>query len=379
MHLVERGGGLWPSLVRLFILLFAPAVLAQVGSAPPRVQVVLVSVGGDDVHLDQRVRTLFDPTTAVELRVQPSLSSVEVLEPARSDTVYVFVTLSVEGRALVYVATREANERAARYLLREVALESGLDEIGAETVAQVTHSSVMALWSRAAETSQDAVAGELAREQERSAPSPKAPHEGPPPAATARPAPPPTTPSDGAAPLAPRFGATLAAHASGDEGFLVSAGLFAGFMALERFGLRLDGSYVLPSRFEVGPALVQVSGFGGEARASALFFRSRDLRLRLDAGGGVLWVRWEAQETLSAEGSTWSLESERETRGYVLAGLAAELPLGSLLDAALRAELRVLTTPVRYGVVAGGQRETQAEVHVAPGLALELWLPQDAR
>jgi len=377
MNCAERGGRLWSVLLGLSIVILTSRATAQGASVPARVEMVLVGIAQEDSHIGERVRTLFTAATAVELRVQPALSSVEVLEPVRSDTVYVFVTFGERNRALIYVATRDAGEGAARYLLRDVELASGLDEIGAETVAQVAHSSVVALFSRAAQTSEDALAEELAREEQRE------PAEGAD-AIRAVPTRAPVAPSvvprvddrGEARVLAARFGVELAAHLSGDEGWLVSPGAHAGVIALDRFGLRLQASYVLPSRFEVPPALVRISGFGLEARASAFVFRSRELRARVDAGGGVLWVHWEAEAILSAEGSDWELASEREARGYLLAGIAVELPVGSLLDAALRTELRLLTPKAQYNVVTSGDRETRAEAVIAPGLALELSFPQ---
>jgi hypothetical protein len=370
----ERAGWRLSALVGLAVLLIAFGAPAQDPSAPPRVRVTLVGVDAREAELGPRVRTLFDPEAVVEVRLRPSLSSVEVLEPARSDTVYVFVTLARGRRALVYVATREGESGAVRYLLREVELGSGLDEMGAETVAQVAHSSAMALFSRAAETSQDAVAGELARAQEGDPPRSRAR------AATSqrRDAPTPrSAPEPGAERrfIAPRVGVEVGARYSGAEGWLVSPGLLVGATLFERWGLSLHGSYLVPSRFEVPPVLVRLSGLGAEARASALLFRAGELGVRLDAGGGVLFVRWAAEEILSAEASPWRRASERESRGYLLAGLSLELPVGSLLEAALRGEVRLLTTPVRYGVEVDGLKRTRSEVRVAPGLALELSLP----
>jgi hypothetical protein len=363
-------------LLLLCLLFFlSRTALAEVAEKPAQVQVVVVK-GAANTQLAERVRTLFDRTIAVEFREQPALVPAQVLDPARADTVYVFITLGKAGRAQIYVATRESTAREARYLLREVELESGLDEIGAETVAQVAHSSAMALWSRAAETAHDAVAGELAREEP---PTPAPPASAtatvvakPPPAEAAPPA--DARRNGDFSALAWRFGAELAAHASGDEGWLVSPGVFAGFVAFERYGFRLQASYLAPSRFDVPPALVEVSGFGAEARASLYVFRAPELRARVDAGGGLLRIRWEAQEILSEEGSDWSLSSEQEWRPYVVAGISCEVPVGSLLEAALRAELRVLTPPARYDIAVAERREGRAEVRIAPGFALEIWL-----
>jgi hypothetical protein len=363
----------------LLVALLAPTRgFAEESSAPPRVEVVLVRIGDDTVDFGERVKTLFDPATTVELKVKPALSSVEVLEPARPGTVYVFVTRDERGRALIYVATRERPDRDARYLLRTVELDAGLDEIGAETVAQVAHSSVMALWSHAAETSHDAVATELDRET----PGEPATTTRPPPGArTARAAPPPRPAEERGDPrsLAARFGARLAVHASGDEGTQVSPGAHGRLLLFETLELGVEASVLVPSHFEVRPTRVSLSGFGVEARASGFVLRSRFVRLRLDAGVGVLFVRWRAEEVSSLAGSGWALSSERESRPYVAVGTAAELPLSSLFDAALRAEIRMLTTPARYSVVVGGRRETGAEASVAPGVALELSFPQAPR
>jgi hypothetical protein len=379
MSLRERGGG--SALVLLALFVPARGLAEDAGttsrvqaSAPPRVEVVLVRIAEQPMAFGQRVTTLFDPSTTVVLEVRPALSSVEVLEPREPGTVYVFVTRDERGRALIYVATREQTGRPARYLLRTVELDAGLDEMGAETIAQVTHSSVMALWSHAAETSQEAVTGELDRGARKPPPAAPSPPPSAPPARR-RPPPPPAE-KDGPRGLALRAGAQLALHASGDEGLQVSPGAHARVLVLGTFELGLEGSFLVPSRFDVPPVRVRLSGFGAEARASGFVFHSRSVRLRIDASFGVLFMRWQAEEVSTAAGSGWSLLSERESRPYVTVGPAAELPLGSLLNAALRAEVRLLTTPARYDVVVAGRHETGAEVSVAPGLALELSLPQ---
>jgi hypothetical protein len=379
MSLPDRAGGF---ALLLFALLLPAGARADEtapphvqGSAPPRVEVVLVRIAEEPIAFGARVKTLFDPRTTVTLEAKPALSTLEVLEPREPGTVYVFVTRDEQGRALIYVATREQQGRAARYLLRTVELDAGLDEMGAETIAQVAHSSVMALWSQTAETSQEAVAGELNREAKRQPPAPTS-SPGRPPRPRPRPTSPPAEKRESPGALSARAGARLAVHASGDEGLQVSPGAHARLLAFQTVELGLEASVLVPSRFEVPPVRVRLSGFGAEGRASGFVFHSDVVRLRLDAGFGVLFVHWRAEEVSSTAGSGWSLSSERESRPYFAVGTAAELPLGSVLDAALRAELRVLTTPARYMVAVGERRETSAEAALAPGLALELSLPK---
>src|SRR5690606_24983110 len=76
------------------------------------------------------------------------LDAGAVLQPARADTLYLWIRLSSGVRARVYLATREESESGARYLFRDVELDSGLDEVGSETLAQVAHSAAEALWRR---------------------------------------------------------------------------------------------------------------------------------------------------------------------------------------------------------------------------------------
>jgi len=83
-------------------------------------------------------------------------------------------------------------------------------------------------------------------------------------------------------------------------------------------------------------------------------------------------VVWRAENTRSTEAPAWTLESEREWRGYVLLVGAAELSASTRPDVALRGEMRMLSTPVNYDVVVNGQPETTKHAFVAAGFGVEL-------
>ncbi|MBN2195181.1 MAG: hypothetical protein JW751_20355 [Polyangiaceae bacterium] len=384
----------------LILALSASAGAEEPPLVPARVALVVVGHGDEDPMLGARIESLFGPATRVRLRAQPRLTAAEVLEPEPGDAVHVWIAVDSHGHARIYLATRQGEAGDARYLLREVTLESGLDEVGAETVAQIAHSSVMALWSRRSETSREAVAVELAREGPEAAPPPapaagarsevatsgsevatprsEAPTIGsaPPPASSPRP-PVPTTEPRTRSSWAPALGVRGAAHHSGGEGFLFAPGVFVGLLLRDRWGLRLAAEYSVPTSFQTPLARIHLEGGNVEARLTGRFAELGPLGLRLEVGGGIRFVRWDASEVAGTEG-VGDYAAESEHRGHGVVGLAVEIPCGSL-RAGLGAELRVPTATTRYLVVNNGTGLVIAEAGLAPGFALELEGPAPNR
>ncbi|HOU93615.1 MAG TPA: hypothetical protein PLU22_21335 [Polyangiaceae bacterium] len=359
----------------LALLLVLTVAAWALGASPPRVEVVLIRAGAAsdvapgpterDAALGERIGSLFGPTTEVALRSATALAPGEVLDPAPGATVHVWITVTRGGTARVYLATRPGDDAPARYLWREVALESGLDEVGAETVAQVAHSSVMALWSRGAETPRDELAVELAREP----PAPAAAAAAPPGAR----APTPDRGATGEAPERPVTATATAratAHHSGDEGWVLAPGLSAGVAVRERWSARVGVGRQLPAHLDAGPASVRVAGSELEARVGATLARVGPLRWSVEAGGGMLLVRWEARA--ASPEVTLAPREERETRGFGAVGVGVEASLGARLRGAVAAELRLPLQTTRYLVVTDGEPAEVARAGAAPGVSLEL-------
>lgn len=360
----------------------APAQPRESASAepapPPHVHVVLVGRAQDGPALSGRLCTLFDPRTDCDIDTAVRLDSSAVLEPDAYQTVYVWITLASHARARVYVSTRTGE--APRYLFRDVALESGLDEIGEEMLAQIAHSSALALWARDQETS----ARELARELERETESPvralppnhpatRAPRKAAPPSIS-RQAEPNRPVRTAPARLRLDLGAQYSAHSSGGEGLHHEPGAFLSVLCQEQFRLSLAGAYLVPSSFEVGPARVTLQGASAEVRVGHLVGPAQGVRLRLDAGAGALWVRWRA----SAEAPARAAPGQQRQRGYAVGAVAVEVPARPLRLGA-RLELRVPFKEATYDIAADGQKVQDTSTWLSPGLGLEVGAPLERR
>jgi hypothetical protein len=79
------------------------------------------------------------------VRNVPRLDAERVLSPQPGSCAWVWVTLRADRGARVYFVRGTAEQGAPSYLVRDIRLEHGLDEIGGERVAEAIHYSVLAL------------------------------------------------------------------------------------------------------------------------------------------------------------------------------------------------------------------------------------------
>lgn len=351
----------------------APSQEAFAAAGPLRVEVVLVGAAERDPALFERIRSLFARGALVVLRPENGLVSRAVLKPERADTLYIWVRSRSRTSARVYLAMREESEQSARYLYRDVTLESGLDEVGSESLAQVAHSAAEALWSREQQVSKLELSRALARESELLPPSPPQPMRvNPVSSRTSEPAEAaPKAPSSPAAPFRIGLGASFATHGGGDEGFLSEPGVFvrAGYGA---FSLRLGANYLMPAEFELLPARVRLSGGSGEFRAGWLPLTGRRGRVRLEAGLGAWAGRWTAM--IVTDDPRAHPNSASFLRPYGLAAGAFEWSFGSGWIAA-RAELRARFKRTEYEI--SGAANSASSSYLNPGAALELGVVLD--
>jgi hypothetical protein len=356
----------------------ARSKLASESSAPERVEIALVGVLDQDPPLFERIRSLFPNETAVVLRSAAELDAGAVLRPERADTLYLWIRLSSRARARVYLAAREDSAGAARYLFRDVDLESGLDEVGSETLAQVAHSAAEALWRREEQTPKHQLVEALENEHH-AAPGQRAPSVRPEP--TVAPAANDAIRDSGVAsksvsrpaPLRLAFGTSFAVHASGAEGWLAEPGIFAATEYRGRFSLRLAGLYLVPTEFDVLPARVHLNGASGELRAGWTPWRSVRARVRLETGLSVLVARWSATIAEPVPAARAGLP-RHFVRTSALAASTFEWLLGPAWVAA-RAELRVPLTRTRYEVERSDVAVSSGAVN--PGGGVELGVSLD--
>jgi len=343
-----------------------------------QVEVAMLGDVQRDPVLFERIRSLFPPQTAVVLRDDQQLDQRTVLLPQHADTVYIWIVVTERTQARVYLALTE-QAGPTRYLFREIKLESGLDEVGGETLAEVAHSSARALWLREQQSSRQALVAALEREIEPA-------RAAAPPVVAAPVAPAPTSVRDSpesvppsangrreARPLRLGVGASGTTHSSGTEGWLTEVGAFLSFEFRGRFSLRTAVRYLVPSDFDLSPARVHLKGASGELRAGYLSGDATRMRVRIEAGLGVLLGRAQA-EIVDDQPKAHALAAQGFERSYALAAAGFEWPLGPAWIAA-GADLRVPLQTTSYEV--DGQAGASTSPSFCPGGSLEVGIGFD--
>jgi hypothetical protein len=348
-----------------------PSRLAADPTGPSRVEIALIGELERDPALFERIRSLFPREMAVVLRPNSRLDSGAVLQPERADTLYVWLRVSSGTRARVYLVAREDAVGSARYLYRDVVLDSGLDEVASETLAQVAHSSAEALWFREQQTPRQQVVEALTSDSVATQPPP--PSAAPPPALAPSP-----SPADldagvtrswraGTAAFSLGFGASFASHRSGAEGWLAQPGAFVAAQYQRQWSLRLAAQYLVPAEFDLLPARIRLTGASGELRAAWASSPERTARLRLEVGLAVLIARWSPR--IAAEDPPARANSAHDfVRPAALGGGALELPVGPGWLAA-RAELRAAFRKTQYEIE--GLTATASSSFLNPGGGVE--------
>jgi hypothetical protein len=145
-----------------------PAAAAD--GAPPVAVVALIGAAGDSSELAAVLSELLERDG-----VRPEIASGErfdadtLLSEGENDArVWVFVVLRGPRQARLYFR----GPLGKRFLLRELSLRSGLDEVGRELIAQVVETSTVALLHSEAGMSRDEASASLARERAEPAPKP---------------------------------------------------------------------------------------------------------------------------------------------------------------------------------------------------------------
>jgi len=157
--------------------------------------------------------------------------------------VRVWILLGEPKTARAFFTVQERPGQAPRYLVTDVVLENGLDELGIERLGQVVYLSAMALWAGTVETSRQDVEQEL---QDQAAPGEGSPRAEPPPPAAALAV--PTIP-DASTRITIATGFEYTARFDGDEGVANVVGVAVSALQQGRsseLGGRLRAGLVLP-------------------------------------------------------------------------------------------------------------------------------------
>ena len=338
-----------------------PAVTA---TAVP-VEIVLVGRAARDASLANRIKSWFGADAALSFATEKELAADRVLGPHPAGGVAVWITLRTAREARLYFAAAGEAREPTRYLIRDVPLDDGLDEIGSERVAQVVHSSVTAL----VEDSVEAIARpELEREL---APEPP-PTNAEPPKQVAPPhpdddAPPP----DSSGPsLTPLFGAFYRGAWAGDEGIAHGPGIALGAtIGSDAWGAGMvgRGHYVWPHAERFDDIALVLSELSARLGARGVM-RTGGPNIDLELGGGAAWVRYDPDGDASGP-----VPAARDTdeRFFWFASLGVRWMAGPI-HVGGRFELELYPVRSHYELDTG--QEVAASSRYRPALVLELVL-----
>ncbi len=130
--------------------------------APPQVEIAVVAETPNAGALAARIVSWFHGAAGHAHASTPKgLDSSTVFAPTAAPGVRVWVLLRSAASARLFFAVEERAGGAPRYLVNDIALDTGLDELGMEQLAQVVYLSAMALWAGNVESSRSEVEASL--------------------------------------------------------------------------------------------------------------------------------------------------------------------------------------------------------------------------
>lgn len=347
-----------------FAVSWARPVRAEPGpEGPHSVEIVLVGQLASDPVFASRVTSWFAADKfRVSVRRARWLEPKQVLAPSGDAAVHVWVTLNDTTLARLYFASARGSGSQASYFLRELRLERGLDEIGAEHVAEVLNLSTLAFLEGQAQSAREELE-ETLRAEPAVEPSAVAP---------ATPAPKPASPKAaapaaraGVHPWSARLG--YAASYRADEG--TWHGPCAAFeLALwRRLGLRAEVLGALPSERVLAPLELRFYG-AAFALAPSLRHALGSGQLGWFVGPALEVVRYAPRRSLAADYATG--DAATEARPALAFGVAASWGRWPVL--ALVAQATVPLTRTHYDVVRTDSRVVIGRASpVVPSLGVE--------
>jgi hypothetical protein len=333
------------------------------------VDIVLVGQLAADPVFAARVTSWFAADKfRVSVRRARWLEPKQVLAPSGDAAVHVWVTFNDQTLARLYFSSQMGSGAGATYFLRELRLDSGLDEIGAEHVAEVLNLSTLAFLEGQAHSEREELEQKLRAEPAASptAVVPAAPSAKPVQAAPrARPAV-PAKRSRSERAWSARIG--YAASYRADEG--TWHGPCAAFEVTlwRRLGLRAQALGALPSERVLTPLELRFYG-AAFVVAPSLRHALGGAELRWFAGPALEVVRYAATRSLSAEYE--ASPAATEARPALAGGVAASWGRSPVLALVAQATLPLIQT--HYDVVLAKNREVIGRASpVVPTLGVEV-------
>lgn len=335
----------------------ASTATTDADTPPPRVELTLVGEAPGGSALLERATSWFrDPRVTTESTRASSVDANAVFAAGGVSGVRIWIWLRTPSAARVFVAAHEPTTGAARYWVSDVALRSGLDELGSEELAQLVHLSALAVWAGNLESRRSEVEAGLG-------------------APTAPPSAAPPRPRDDTDDEAAerrstfRLGAEYSLRFAGDEGVpqVVAAVLGVAWRAPQReSSLRVHVGALVPRRVTSSDLDLSLAGASALLEAAGAWQQSQRLWLTAAAGPGVDVVHYSAASTEMVQAEP----AGTDVRPFAQAGLGLRTDVGGVSFSAT-AQVLVQWLRVHYDVVrAGQQEEVLAPWLVQPGAAL---------
>ncbi len=341
------------------------------------VQVILIGNAGSQGELESRIRSWFGAEVPLAVVRQRDLVTEHVLSPDL-ERVSVWVTPRSATQARLFFVVPTGDGSSARYLIRDVPLGEGLDEVGGERIAQVVHSSVSALLEGEIESTRQEVERSLAEVDIAPASSDPAPK----PAAVRRPPivqerprkrprPPRTQENTDLAQLRPVAAAFYRVAWASAEGTAHGPGLGTGVVLLldgAELGVLARGQLTWPRSRTFDELNVTLSERLLRFALHAGHAVSDGVALNVEAGPGVVWVKFEPTATGSEITAT---PGGTNRRTFMSIGVGATFRLGAVRVGA-RAEVDLYASRSHYDVATRtGTREIARTSSAQPALLLE--------
>ena len=350
----------------------AHALTAAESQAPLNVTVVLVGLP-DLPSFPDRLHSLFETGTVLNIEIQPTLDPDRILRSRDGTSAEAWIALRDDRVARIYFVVSTELGSDQRFLVRDVVLKGGLDELGKEQVAAVVHSSIVALREGELRTGRAEIERELG--------SRVRPHE-------------PRTRSAeaGTAARGPRherqtrhgrnpspagrdweIAAGLGYGANWRGGEPPAHGVQASLSVLKssadpRIGAFLSARHLLRSSVDASTLTLTLDGVRFRAGPALRSRLAANLAVEIGLGGGIDWVRYAA----SGRGTVVAIRGSDELRGAASAysGLSYQLaPLAVML----LAEVDVALQNTHYDIVTPAGRDTVLKAApFQPGLSLLL-------
>jgi hypothetical protein len=244
--------------------------------AQARVSITLVGRASLAMELDDLLLEWFDTDQVrVDIRRQPSVDRSEILATAADPQMLRIWMALVGGSARLYYA----DPAGERFLVRDIPLRNGLDELGREHVVQVLVTSAEDFVSRRISST--------AQEVEMSLPPPARPVERP---VVPPPPPPASAPIAAARGCMPRLGAAYAVTLRGPEGVGNGPGAVVGVAcATSRVSwvLSMSARYEWPATAKGDEVTVSVQTLAARWTLAVETPNPRSFGVGLEIGGGV--------------------------------------------------------------------------------------------